>query len=90
MVRKNVDAPDLDYRNLIESVIRGHVGVELERDSRVVARITPAEDGKARTAEEWNTLFRALPPLGDDAEAFANDIESFRQALPPQSDSWVD
>ena len=90
MVRKNIDAPDLDYRHLIESVIRGHIDVELERDHRVVARITPAEVGKARTAEEWNALFRSLPHLAGDAAAFANDIESFRQTLPPQRDSWAD
>lgn len=38
---------------------------------------------------DLNRVFTALPPLGDDAEAFARDVELIRDELPAESDAWI-
>ena len=33
-------------------------------------------------------LLKSLPSLGDDAEAFAEDIRVYRASFPPEVDPW--
>ena len=40
------------------------------------------------TVGDSNTFLRSLPSLGDDAEAFAQDIRDVLAAAPPEVDPW--
>lgn len=40
------------------------------------------------TVGDLNTFLRSLPSLGDDAEAFAQDIRDVLAAAPPDVDPW--
>ena len=59
------------FGELIDRVSADGVTVELERDKRIVARISPV--GRWVKVAELNRIFAGLPSLGDDAESFAND-----------------
>jgi predicted DNA-binding antitoxin AbrB/MazE fold protein len=40
------------------------------------------------TVGKLDAFLRNLPPLGDDAEAFARDIRAIRDEFPAESNSW--
>ena len=64
-----------DFTALVDRVIETGVTVELVRDDRPVARIIPTVPKKSVTMEELAAVLNSLPRLGDDAEAFARDVE---------------
>ncbi len=72
---------------LIERVSSQGVTIELERNSQVVARISPA--GHRVRVADLNRVFAGFPALDDDAESFAADVERIRSELPPESDPWA-
>ncbi len=37
---------------------------------------------------EFGEFLKSLPDLGDDAEAFARDIEEARNSYLPETDPW--
>ncbi|MEX2214522.1 MAG: hypothetical protein WD768_10360 [Phycisphaeraceae bacterium] len=90
MVRMNVNEAARDFASLIERVVRDGESVELEKDERVVARITPEPGKESLRVKDLNAFLKSLPRLGDDAEAFASDVERIRDEQPPVRDSWAD
>jgi predicted DNA-binding antitoxin AbrB/MazE fold protein len=40
------------------------------------------------TAGNLNAFLRSLPALGDDAEAFAQDVRAARTAFPAEANPW--
>ncbi len=89
MVRMNIDEAARKLPELIERLERDGQSIELSRGDRVVARISPAQM-PVTTAKQWTELFRSLPDLGDDREAFARDIESAKDTLLPDGDPSED
>jgi len=88
MIRVQIDEFARNFPALMDRIIRDGEVVELEQGDHVVARLTPVRTPKARTADEWNELFRNLPDLGDDATAFADDMEAARKSQTPVRDPW--
>ncbi|MBN2291434.1 MAG: hypothetical protein JXM70_03355 [Pirellulales bacterium] len=81
------------FDEVVDRVASEGITVELERDHRVVARISPATPVTAGIKElkvsELNKVFSELPRLGkEEAEAFARDIDEARKEIPPESDPW--
>ena len=77
-----------NIESIVERVASEGVTVEFERDSRVIVRITPSMADIGPMASDLNELFASLPSLGDDAEAFANDVEEGRRSFLPEVDPW--
>lgn len=73
---------------LLERVFEQGISVELERGDKVVARIVPAGPTRTLCVEELADFFASLPPLGDDAEAFAEDVVLVRRAMPLDPSPW--
>lgn len=62
---------------------------EVERGSEVIARIVPVRAPSRVKMSELTRLFARLPQLGEaEAEAFEQDLEAVRHALPPVEDPW--
>jgi antitoxin (DNA-binding transcriptional repressor) of toxin-antitoxin stability system len=87
MVRISVAEAGRQFDELINRVSREGVTVELERDNHVVARLSPAE--YRVEVSDLNRIFASFPSLGDDAEAFAKDVERIRHDIPQETDPWA-
>ena len=74
------------FAELVDRVAEHGITVELARDNRIVARLSPAE--RQVRVSDLNKIFAALPPLGEDAEPFAKDVENVRRAIPQETDPW--
>lgn len=88
MERINVTQAARNFSDLLNRVYYQGVSVELERNNKVIARIVPVprpDEGKPKTLSE---ILASLPRLGDDAEAFAEDVMSIRRELPPERSHW--
>ena len=81
-----------DIETIFERVANEGITVELERDNRVIVRITPSNTAPriegGPMASDLNELFASLPSLGDDAESFADDVEQGRRSFKPEVDPW--
>ena len=81
------------FDEVVDRVATEGITVELERDHRVVARISPAIPGEACAkglkVSELNQTLAEFPPLGkEEAEAFGRDIDEAREETPRESDPW--
>lgn len=52
---------------------------------RVTVELLPASP---LTVGNLNTFLRSLPALGDDAEAFAQEVRDARARFPAEADPW--
>ena len=87
MERISVAEAGRQFGELIGRVSREGVTVELERDNRVVARLSPA--GHRVQVADLNRVFASFPSLGDDADSFAQDVERIRREVPQETDPWA-
>jgi antitoxin (DNA-binding transcriptional repressor) of toxin-antitoxin stability system len=63
----------------------------IERSGKPVALMEPIKDVKhAGTLKEIKFLLKELPPLDDELEAFAEDLEDIWKAQPPfpEESTW--
>jgi antitoxin (DNA-binding transcriptional repressor) of toxin-antitoxin stability system len=74
-----------NFAKLVDKVHAEGVSIDLERDNKVIARLTPAEPPSLLTVAELNAFLRDLPSLGDDAESFAQDIRDIRKLFPAEA-----
>ncbi len=86
MERRDFNDAGLDWASLIEHVARDNTPVEIERNNVPLVRITPVR--RPITMADLNEIFAKAPRLGDDAEAFARDVEEYRNSLQPPKDPW--
>jgi len=84
----NVAEAEKNFTILVNKVYAEGISVDLERDDKVIARITPAEPPSPLTVGELNAFLRSLPPLGDDAEKFAQDVRAIRDEFPTEASPW--
>jgi hypothetical protein len=75
----------VDWRAMVEHVVRDSVTVDIQKGDTVVARISPVVGGI--TLRDMNAVLAAVPQL-DDAEAFEKDLQSARAALPMEVNPW--
>jgi antitoxin (DNA-binding transcriptional repressor) of toxin-antitoxin stability system len=84
----NVAEAEKHFASLVNRVYAEGISVDLERDDKVIARLTPAEPQSPLTVGELNDFLRALPALGEDAEDFSKDLRAIRAELPAEGDPW--
>lgn len=75
----------IDWRATVEHVVRDNVTVDIQSGDATVARISPVVAGPL--LRELNVVLAGVPPL-DDVEAFERDLQTVRDSLPLESDSW--
>lgn len=86
----NIAEAERNFAKLVNQVHLEGISIDLERDDRVIARLTPAlEKRPTLTVGELNAFLQSLPSLGDDAEQFAEDIRKIRTEYPPEVDPWA-
>jgi antitoxin (DNA-binding transcriptional repressor) of toxin-antitoxin stability system len=66
------------FLSLVNKVYAEGVSVDLQRDDKIIARLTPAEKRPTLTVGEFAAFLRSLPSLADDAEQFVEDLQSIR------------
>jgi antitoxin (DNA-binding transcriptional repressor) of toxin-antitoxin stability system len=84
----NVAEAERDFAKLVNKVYTEGISVDLERDDKVIARLTPVEPWSPLTVGELNAFLRTLPPLGADADAFAEDVRAVRAEFPAEANPW--
>src|SRR5438445_8170954 len=78
----NVAEAEKNFAKLVDKVYVEGVSVDLERDDKVIARLTPAEPRSPLTVGELNAFLRNLPSLGDDADGSAQGVRAIRARVP--------
>lgn len=84
----NVAEAEKNFAKLVNKVYLEGISVDLERDDKVIARLTPAETRSPLTIGELNAFLCNLPPLGDDANDFLNDVRAIRAEFPAEANPW--
>jgi antitoxin (DNA-binding transcriptional repressor) of toxin-antitoxin stability system len=86
--RINVSDAERDFSELINRVCTQGVSIELERDNKVIARITPAGPTSPLKVGDLNSFLESLPRLGNDAAVFADDLQTIRREFPTEANPW--
>ncbi len=89
MEKVNVTRAARNFSDLLNRVQYQGLSFELERNNRIVARLVPARPAARLQAKDLMSFLDRLPPLGDDAEPFARDVEALRKAFPHEEESWA-
>ena len=84
----NVAEAAKNFDRLVNQVYAEGISIDLERDHQVIARLTPAGRRSTLTVGELNAFLRNLPRLGEDADAFAQDVRALRTELPAEKNPW--
>ena len=87
MERVSIAEARRDLDGLIDRITARGESIQLERDECVIATIVPTPPANRKvcqTMDDLAALLNSLPRLGDDAEAFARDVEEARNSYPPQ------
>ena len=88
MNRVSVAEAAHDLPSVLRRVTGNGESFALEEAERIVAWLTPPEPRRDFSVVDLERLLASLPGLGNDLEAFAEDIESARSALPLESSRW--
>ena len=88
MERINVTQAVRRFSDLLNRVLYQGASFELERGNKVIARISPAGPPRRIPVQDLNELFDSLPRLGEDAEAWQEEQDELRRALPSETDPW--
>lgn len=88
MERMTVEEATRDFPALVHRVCEERVTIDIEQDHEAIIRLTPIRTKRPVMACDLNELFASLPSLGDDAEAFARDVEEGRRNFLPEKDLW--
>lgn len=75
-----------DFSRLVQRVYSEGVTVEVDRGDQIIARISPVGPRPALQVQDLNAFLQSLPKLGDDAEAFAEDLRGIRRGFPQERD----
>jgi antitoxin (DNA-binding transcriptional repressor) of toxin-antitoxin stability system len=84
----NIADAEKNFAKLVNKVYVEGISIDLERDDKVIARLTPAAARSPLTVGELNAFLRNLPSLGDDVEAFAQDVRAIRAEFPAEANPW--
>ena len=88
MERISVTKAVRQFSDILNRVFYQGISVELERGNKVIARISPVSSEPPLKVKNLNRLFSELPSLGEDAEAFAKDLEDIRNQIPLEKNQW--
>jgi antitoxin (DNA-binding transcriptional repressor) of toxin-antitoxin stability system len=84
----NVAEAEKNFATLVNKVYVEGITVDLERDNKVIARLTPAKPCSPLSISDLNAFLRKLPFLGDDGDEFAQDIRAIRGEFPAEANPW--
>lgn len=84
----NVIEAERNFTRLVNKVYLEGISVDLERDDKVIARLTPAKPKSPLTVGQLNAFLLSLPSLGDDADSFAKDVRAIREEFPAEASPW--
>jgi antitoxin (DNA-binding transcriptional repressor) of toxin-antitoxin stability system len=85
----NVAEAERNFSELVEKVHREGVTIDLEKDNKVIARLTPPLPPPPKlTLGEFFARMQTHPCLGDDAENFAKDLREIRAEAGVEADPW--
>ena len=84
----NVTTAARNLSELLNRVAYHGASFDLTRGGRRIARLVPAGPPKEIRVSDLNGLFARLPPLGEDADTFAREVEAIRRDLPAEPDPW--
>jgi antitoxin (DNA-binding transcriptional repressor) of toxin-antitoxin stability system len=88
MHRMSVTEAERDFSKLVDRVHSEGISVELEREDKVIACLSPVPPHSALKVENLNAFLKKLPRLNGDAEAFSEDVRSIRRGFPPETNPW--
>jgi len=86
MEKIEISAANLNWSEIVKHVSRDRVSVELSEGEIPLARIVPID--KPRSMVDLDRALRESPRLGEDAEAFAQDVLSVRESIGELDDPW--
>ena len=89
MHRISVAEAERDFANLVNRVYSEGIPIELERDDEVIARFTPALPRSRLKVGELNAFLEGLPKLGEDGDAFLEDMRALRREFRSAADPWA-
>ena len=89
MERISVDEAEHNLTELVNRVVSLGVSVDLERDKRVVARISPVRTESRLKVRDFSALLQTLPRLGEDTATFSKDLRDIRREFPPEASPWA-
>jgi hypothetical protein len=84
----NLAEAEKNFVKLVDQVYSEGISIDLERDQKVIARLTPAETRSPLTVGKLNTFLSHLPSLADDADQFSLDIRNIRAEFPAETNPW--
>lgn len=76
-----------NFSDLLNRVAYRRETLVISRGGRAVARLSPALPLDGVKLADLDKLLAGLPGLGQDAAAFAADVEDAE--LPPETDAWA-
>src|SRR5438105_1965294 len=88
MERMTVAEAERDFGKLVNRVYTEGISIELERGDKIIARLTPGTPQSPLRVRDLNAFLQSLPRLGDDAEAFANEVRAIRRQFPAEGNPW--
>ena len=88
MHRITIAEAERDFANLVNRVYSEGIPVELERGDEVIAHLTPAVPRSRLKVGDLNAFLEGLPGLGEDADAFLDDMRAIRREFPSEADPW--
>lgn len=84
----NVADAEKNFAQLVNRVHVEGISIDLERDDKIIARLTPARPKSPLTVGELDAFLRKLPSLADDADDFAEDVRAIRAEFPMEANQW--
>ena len=88
VLQMNLAEVEKNFATLVDKVYREGISIDLERDDKVVARLTPAQPHREITLGELNAFLANLPSLGEDTDRFSEDVRAIRAAFPAEASPW--
>jgi antitoxin (DNA-binding transcriptional repressor) of toxin-antitoxin stability system len=88
MERISVTQAVRQFSDLLNRVFYQGAVVELERGTKVIARISPVASESPLKVKDLNRFFADLTLLGDDAKTFAKDLADIRKQIPLEQNRW--
>ena len=88
MERISITQAVRQFSDLMNRVFYQGTIVELERGNRIIARIYPVSPESPLKVKHLNRFFHELPSLGEDSEAFAEDLADIRKQILTEKNQW--
>jgi hypothetical protein len=84
--KQDISNANIDWVSLIRHVARDQVTIEIADGPTAIAEVVPKKQPFA--IKDLPALMAAIPSLGEDASAFARDIEESRISFQQDTDPW--